>query len=110
MIPNDDKTLYADLGVSDNWNTLARIIAWNDEGQPMIVFSRGLVSAEVAPGFRGIRFYEDLTVARLGGKFTGQRLQIPIKSKPEDIVWEEPKPFKSRFAKLAEKHGGVTPA
>lgn len=110
MIPNDDKTLYADLGVSADWNTLARIIAWNDEGQPMIVISRGLVSAEVAPGFRGIRFYEDLTVARLGGKFTGQRLQIPIKSKPEEIVWEEPKPFKSRFAKLAEKHGGVTPA
>lgn len=102
MIPNDDKTLYADLGVSADWNTLARIVAWNDEGQPMIVTSRGLSSAKVFPNYEGVRFYEDLTVARLGGKFTGHRLQVPVKPKPEEIVWEEPKPFKSRFAKLAE--------
>lgn len=103
MIPNDDKTLYAQILETDDYYECTRIIAWNEDGIPLIVLSRGLAPANRVEGYRGVRFFTEKYVEahRVAGQ--QQRLRIP-KPKPE-----EPKPFKSRFAVLAEKHGGATP-
>ena len=96
MIPNDDKTLYAELDIRDTHYTYARIIAWDNDGKPMIVTSNGLSPAIRFDNYIGVRFLSLQDIERYSRTTGAQRVDKP-KPKPE-----EPTPFKSRFAKLAE--------
>ena len=100
MIPNDDKTLYAELELNDNNRTYARIIAWDDNGNPMVVASRGLTPAIRFYGYLGVRCLSFSDIERYSVTTGGQRVNKP---KTETPAREDATPFKPRFSKLAEE-------